>query len=53
LCFFASQTENVAPSGSVKTATRLASMKSKGSITTLPPASRTVEAVSSALSTQK
>ena len=52
LCSFACQTQNTAPSGSVKTAIRPASMTSNGSITTFPPASRTFDAVSSALSTQ-
>ena len=52
LCSFACQTKNTAPSGSVKTAMRPAAMTSNGSITTLPPASLTLAAVSSALSTQ-
>ena len=52
LCSFACQAQNAAPSGSVNTAIRPASMTSKGSITTFPPASRTFAAVSSALSTQ-
>ncbi len=52
LCCFACQTQNTAPSGSLKTAIRPASMTSNGSITTPPPASRTLDAVSSALSTQ-
>ena len=51
LCCFACQTQNAAPSGSVNTAIRPASMTSNGSVMTLPPASRTFEAVSSALST--
>jgi hypothetical protein len=49
---FACQTQNAAPSGSVKTAVRPASMTSNGSLTTPPPASRTLDAVSSALSTE-
>jgi hypothetical protein len=44
--------QNTAPSGSEKTAERPASMTSNGSFTTSPPASRTLAAVSSALSTQ-
>ena len=52
LCSFACQTQNAAPSGSVSTAIRPASMTSKGSIATPPPASRAFAAVSSALSTQ-
>ena len=52
LCSFACQTQNAAPSGSAKTAIRPASMTSNGSITAAPPASRTFDAVSSALSTQ-
>ena len=51
--FFACQRPNGAPSGSVTTAIRPASMTSNGSIAMLPPASRTLDAVSSALSTQK
>ena len=52
LCSFACQTQNAAPSGSANTAIRPASMTSNGSISALPPASRTLEAVWSALSTQ-
>src|SRR5918998_1516995 len=52
LCFFASQTQNAAPSGSVKTAVRPASAKSKGSTTTPPPAWWTLAAASSALATE-
>ena len=46
-------TPKAAPSGSVKTAIRQASMKSNGFVTRLPPASRILDAASSALSTQK
>ena len=46
------QTANAAPSGSVNAAIRPKSKMSNGSTTTLPPASRTLAAVSSALSTQ-
>jgi hypothetical protein len=49
---FACHTQNVAPSGSAKTAVRPTSMTSNGSFTTLPPASRALAAVSSALSTE-
>jgi hypothetical protein len=49
---FACQTQNAAPSGSANTAMRPASMTSNGSVKTLPPAARTRDAVSSALSTQ-
>jgi hypothetical protein len=52
LCFLASQTQNAAPSASVKTAVRPASAKSKGSTTTLPPASWTLVAASSTLATE-
>jgi hypothetical protein len=52
LCWFACQTQKAAPSRSAKTAMRPKSMTSNGSITTLPPASRTFAAVSSARSTQ-
>ena len=52
LCLPACQTQNAAPSGSVKTAIRPASITSNGSFTTAPPASRTFDAVSSALSTE-
>ena len=51
-CWFACHTQNAAPSGSVNTPMRPASMMSKGSLRTRPPASATFEAVSSALSTQ-
>jgi len=52
LCSYACQTQNAAPSGSVKTAVRPAPGTSNGSRTTPPPAARTLDAVSSALSTQ-
>ena len=52
LCSLACHTQNAAPSGSANTAIRPAVMTSKGSVRTWPPASRTLDAVSSALSTQ-
>src|SRR5947207_981053 len=48
---FACQTENAAPSGSVNTAIRPASMTSNGSVSMRPPAWRTFAAASSALCT--
>src|SRR5829696_7216109 len=53
LCSLASHRPNAAPSGSLQIAIRQASRRSKGSIRTAPPASRTRDAASSALSTQK
>jgi hypothetical protein len=44
--------QNAAPSVSVQTAVRPASMTSNGSIATEPPAARTLAAVSSASATQ-
>src|SRR5918995_3695210 len=52
LCPYACQTQNTAPSGSVKTPVRPAPGTSNGSLTTAPPASRTFAAALSALSTQ-
>ena len=52
LCCLASHTQKAAPSGSMHTAMRPASMTSKGSVSTRPPASRTFAAAASALSTQ-
>ena len=52
LCSLACHTQNTAPSGSANTAIRPAFITSKGSVRTWPPASRTLDAVSSALSTQ-
>ena len=52
LCSAGSQRQNTAPAGSAQTATRAAARRSKGSVTTLPPASVTFSAAASALSTQ-
>ena len=49
---FACQTQNAAPSGSVKTAVRPTPEMSKGSLTTPPPAARTFDSAASALSTE-
>ena len=51
LVSLASQTQNTAPDGSANTAMRPASEMSNGPMSTLPPASSTALAVSSALST--
>ena len=52
LCLPGCQTQNTAPSGSLNTAIRPASVTSNGAINTRPPAASTFVAVSSALSTQ-
>ncbi len=47
MCLLACQLRMAAPVGSMKTAMRPASMTSKGSATTIPPASLTLAAVAS------
>ena len=47
MCWFACQTPNVAPVGSVAIVIRPASKTSNGSISTVPPAARIFSAVAS------